>query len=230
MNKPIEGEFRRQFEETFADAGLDNPHITESGREECRGALDVIEGVVRGEISRGLPSYIDADDLIQECAIRLPAAIKAYRGKGGASVKTYLKTVIRNDVMDLIKLERREPIHSPFCDGSSDVRFNEDDERDEEISWSSYRNREDSGEEHELTERDKSRLKALFTLLTKEQLIAVLMCHHEGLTQEQAAKRLGITRNAVKSRLRKASLVLQKQFSKKSGSRYQFPNLSSLSR
>jgi DNA-directed RNA polymerase specialized sigma subunit len=43
--------------------------------------------------------------------MRLPDAIRNYRGEAGASLKTYLKTAIRRDVMDAIGHERREPIH-----------------------------------------------------------------------------------------------------------------------
>jgi DNA-directed RNA polymerase specialized sigma24 family protein len=48
-------------------------------------------------------------------------------------------------------------------------------------------------------------------LLTSEQAQVVELCHIDLLTQHEAAVRLGITRNAVKSRLLKAAAKLRKQ-------------------
>lgn len=202
MDKRISGEFRHEFEQMFGALATANPHISIAGRRQCEKALDLVEGVVRGTVARGVPTYIEADDLIQECLVRLPDAISAYTGKHGASVKTYLKAVIRHDVLDVIGHERRQPTNMAYRDNIAvghDAPWEEEDIewKDAALSYSHGLRQSREWERGSLTGVDKA-------LLTPDQYDAVILCHVEGMTQEQAAKRLGITREALSSRLRKA--------------------------
>lgn len=180
----------------------------------------LVEQVVRGTCSRGVPTYIESDDLIQECALRLPQAIRDYRGEAGASMKTYLKAVIRRDVLDVIKRERREPIHG--CRTGGDLtalcEAESDDPESRNVAFKSavYEHSMEMGSLNaRRADNTDSRLGDWRNLLTAEQVQVVELCHIDRMTQEEAATRLGITRNAVKSRLLKASARLQKQQSEK---------------
>jgi len=229
MNKPISGELRHEFEQMFAALATGNPHIALKDREQCEKALDLVLDIVRGTLSRGAPTYIEADDLIQECLMRLPDVIRDYRGKRGAALKTYLKTAIRRDVMDAIQRERREPIH--YAAGDNILPNGETIEDGAPVPWEEAdfsMFKQSALEQRELDQRSTAVFDAMH-MLTNDQLDAVILCHVSGLTQDAAARQLGITREAVASRLRKASAALKKNI-KIFSSRYQSPVPSSLSR
>lgn len=214
MEGTIQGEYRRQFEETFAALAAENPNITTDGREDCRKALDLVEEVVRGTKSRGIPTYIEADDLIQECLLRLPDAMRKYRGENGASPKTYLRTVIRRDVLDQIAAQRREPINSPYRD-TDNIEVGNEVKPEDERAWK--KNFKSNVAEYSRSLADAGEwgpqpqpLMDACGALTPEQRAAVTLCDLEGITQEEAAARLGIKRTAIASRLRKAHGKLAK--------------------
>ena len=156
--------------------------------------------------------------------MRLPDVIKGYRGTAGASLKTYLKTTIRRDVMDAIRRERREPINSrsgenivvgiesnsaegdgPVARIAADAAF-----RADVIAYSE----EKSNQRERPDWFDGGPIGAMESLLTDGQIQVVRLCHISGMTQERAAKELGITRGAVKSRLAKADAKLRKHLGK----------------
>ena len=188
--------------------------------------LPLVERIVLGTIARGVPAYIEKEDLVQECALRLPEAIGRYRGKAGASLKTYLKTVIRRDVMDEIRRQRREPIHSgarsadSITVGIEAVEARNVKERNEqfkravtEYSWGVAHSREGAPAWGGLGINPLA-VRSLCAL-THDQYQAVVLCDVAGMTQQGAAERLGITRNAIASRLRKAHATLDKHNPKK---------------
>jgi RNA polymerase sigma factor (sigma-70 family) len=194
--------------------------MTIEDREECKRALDLVLGFVRGTLSRGVPTYVEADDLVQECLIRLPDAIRDYRGKNGSSVKTYLKAVIRNDVMDAIKRERREPASGGVEIDTADTgtaggpRVGLVNEHGQQISRNHAALEYSSGvAEQNGWNRQIYPVVDPVALLTDQQLDVVGLCDLLDVTQEEAAERLGITRNAVASRLRKAHTKLRKAYS-----------------
>jgi RNA polymerase sigma factor (sigma-70 family) len=182
--------------------------------------MTLVEDIVHGTCSRGVPTYIEADDLIQECLMRIPGAIKGYRGVGGATLKTYLKTAIRRDVMDLIQRERREPINSSSRSGGDVVVGIEANtvEGDESAARTAHRAAVIAYCEQESNSREwgnnSNSVQEAGRILTPEQFQAVRLCYVAGMTQEQAAKELGITREAVKSRLAKADFKLRKHLKK----------------
>jgi RNA polymerase sigma factor (sigma-70 family) len=208
MERLIPDKMRRDLREVFAALAAENPYITAEDREQCD-ILALVEGVVRGELSRGVPFYVEGDALAQECLVRIPEAIRSFSRRNGCSLKSYLKCVILHDVQDVIKSERREPIHShrdgPDVSESIDP-VTETEPGDSDMVKAFFEN-SDSQAQHFGLSRIEG---AMLCFLTKGQYDAVRLCHLDGLTQEQAAKALGITREAVKSRLGKASATLQK--------------------
>jgi RNA polymerase sigma factor (sigma-70 family) len=218
MNKPISEEMRRELEYVFAACATANPHMTPKDREQCREALDLVLAVVRGTLSRGVPSYIEGDDLVQECLIRLPDAIRAYRRKSGSSVKTYLKAVIRNDVMDFINHERRQP--SAIAEGFETWNPGDEspalvDEYGLRIGWAqaALNHSRDIAEQRDWDRLERPPTVDLTALLTDEQLDVVAFCDLLDRSQKDTAELLGISRNAVASRLRKAHAKLRKAYS-----------------
>lgn len=175
--------------------------------------LPLVKKCVGLACADGVPTYIEADDLIQECAIRLPKAIRDFRGDAGASMKTYLTGVIKNDVKDQINRARtayglRTGDNVPEMDGASEPEDLESNGYGSSAVWYFSRERAESNEDH----RGSSPRPDLRKVLTPEQAEVVELCHLQGLTQEVAAVRLGITRNAVKSRLLKAEANIKKHF------------------
>lgn len=180
--------------------------------------LPLVKQIVRGTCSRGVPTYIDADDLVQECALRLPQAIIGYQGRLGASMKTYLKTVIRRDVLDVIDRESCDPICGlrigDDITACIEVESQDTESRNRAFKHAVAENSRaiaDSNADPAAWSGDAGRLSDWRGRLTSEQAQVVELCHVNGMTQKQAAARLGVTREAVKSRLLKASLNLRKQ-------------------
>jgi len=145
--------------------------------------LPTIRKIAKGVIAAHCASGgIDLDDVVQEVALRMMTRGWNHQGRRGATLETYLQSIIKNHVIDCIR---------------NSVRF-----RHEEVFaepavappvW--------------MLCQDRARLKKL---LTKKQLQAVELVYVYGFTHEQAANRLGIRRVAISRRLRRALIVLKK--------------------
>lgn len=168
--------------------------------------LDVVKGIV----ARGVPEHIAKDDLIQHCTLHLFDAITAYRGENGASLRTYLQSVIRNKAQNFIKRERSQTgqwVRGKFDGDDADAEncWHErvDYSRDQGDRSNTYTSSE---AEHRLLDWER-----IAELVTPEQLQALQCCYRHGKTQEEAAAELGITREALASRLRKAIPTLRRE-------------------
>lgn len=80
-------------------------------------------------------------------------------------------------------------------------------------------------EDDVVTRMELEKLRAMLNGLTDKQRYAIEMCAIQGMTQVEAAKRLGISREAVKARLKGAKEALKKSGKETIGD-YQFPHQS----
>lgn len=173
----------------------------------------LILGVIGGILSRGVPEHITKDDLIQHCTLCLLDAVAGYRGENGASLKTYLQRVIWNKAQNFIKRERsqtglwdRGGLDGDGADMGSCRQGRADYDR-----YQADRSNTDTSNETESRLLDWERIAEL---LTPEQFQALQCCHRYSKTQEGAAAELGITREALASRLRKAISTLRREKAK----------------
>ena len=206
---PMTDALRREFGATFAALATENPYISVKGREECRNALELVEGVVRGVVA----TDIDCDELIQECLIRLPDAIRQYRGNNGSSLRTYLKKVIQNDVIDAIKRERKDLVHNAQ---PLPMESQPQGSLGHSLQWVLYDNLRLDDDLASSISADYARqqLRGWLDWVTPDQAIVLALCTIHGLTQEAAATRLGTTRGGVLSRLNKGLANIRKHLDK----------------
>jgi len=145
--------------------------------------LPTIRKIAGGVMAaRCVPGGLDLDDVVQEVALRMMTRGWDYQGRRGATLGTYLRSVIKNHVIDCIRDSARcrheealsEPAVAPPV-------------------W--------------MLCQDRAVLKKL---LTKKQLQAVELVYVYGFTHEQAAKKLGIHRVKISERLRRALFRLKK--------------------
>lgn len=69
--------------------------------------LPLVKDVIRVAFPGGFPSYVNLEDMEQECFIRLPAIIEDHHGKNGARLETFVRTAVRNDARDYLKQQHR---------------------------------------------------------------------------------------------------------------------------
>jgi RNA polymerase sigma factor (sigma-70 family) len=145
--------------------------------------LPLIGRIVRSLVACGLPAFVDRDDIKQEAAMRLITAIDRYDGRNGASRETFLRKVIRQDLLDAIDKQWRKDRYSLVHDDPRQAGT-----------------RLISGAHH-VSEWRKT--------LTRKQAQAMELVYVYGFTQERAADKLGIHRVSVAKRLRSAVIRLK---------------------
>jgi len=179
-------------------------------------AAGVIDGLLAGKV----PPYIDRDELIGECITRLPSLLDEYGARNGASLGTFLKKAWRNDALNFIDKERRRrkylvddpirPTNSDSDDENDDVRSPEDQVVFEQQQREGRAQDQDTYQT--LLRADV--FERASRLLTREQFSALMLCYRAGLTERQAGQELGTTREAIHSRLGKATQKLKADFQK----------------
>jgi len=174
-------------------------------------------GVVDGLLAGGVPSYVDRDELIGECIAQLPALLAEFEGRNGASLETFLKRAWRNDVLNFIEKERGRRAHlDPHPLLSTGARDSDEQDGGSFQDRAEYELQRDSDSWH-AAESFRMALKSdVFSsarkLLTPEQFEAVMCCYYAGMTEKIAAEKLGTTREAVASRLRKSIRKIRDDF------------------
>lgn len=145
-------------------------------------------GLARGLLG-GSPTA--AEDAVQEAWVRVLRGAGGFRGEAG--VKTWLYRIVINRCRDIQRRERRRIVReTSFRLVGAGGAASETDV---------------SGD---AAERDR-RLHASLRGLPVEQREAVLLCHHRGVTQAEAARVLGIPEGTLKSRVRTGLAALRKR-------------------
>ena len=175
--------------------------------------LSLIRDVIR-TFGGGFPHYVDSSDMEQECLIKMPDIIADYAGWNEASLETFCRGAIRNDIRDYLKHAHRAHERLPEAALPWETKRAYDADGDfvgakqspeKELPYS-------TGLEMEtvVNEDAVAIMEAAKRALTPAQF-QVLDCRHRlGMTQEETGWYLGITREAVASRERKAVANLQK--------------------
>lgn len=128
----------------------------------------------------------EAEDLAQEAFVRIYQRAGCY--KPIASFKTWFYQVLGNLCRDWIK--RKKPVSfdeydHPVADDDPDLRF-------------------------ERKQRQDAVLLAITTLPTNQRL-ALVMCHYEGLSYDEAARSLSLSRKSIESLLVRAKRSLRRE-------------------
>jgi len=192
--------------------------------------LPLVRDVIR-TFGGGFPYYVDVEDLQQECLIKIPGIIASYCGRNGASAETFVRGAVRNDVRDFLKDAHSKHKRMPVTAYPWETKRTEDADGDfvsgnsraESVLRGDYL--ADSGGQMRPTRRSDFRrvdmqtevneaaiemLCAAKGVLTAEQYSVVDCRERLGMTQEQTGEYLGISREAVASRERKAIAKLRK--------------------
>jgi RNA polymerase sigma factor (sigma-70 family) len=174
-------------------------------------------GVVDGLLAGKVPAYIDRDELIGECIAQLPSLLAEYQGRNGASLETFLKRAWRSDALNFIDKERRRHTHlapHPLLSTGARDSGEEDTGSFQDRAELALQRNSDTWHSAEAFRRglksdvfSRARL-----LLTPDQFEALRWCYYAGMTERMAAEKLGITREAVASRLRKAVRKIREDF------------------
>ena len=134
-------------------------------------------------VALGIPSYIEADDLIQYASSRLIENIEQHDGR--ASLETFLNHAIRNDIINCIKSERS---HWGRFSGGAPRRKLADIGTAGRAMRKGVRS---SGID----------VRAAINQLPPKQKDAIVYCDILGFSQEEAGRILGISHQAVSCRL-----------------------------
>lgn len=181
--------------------------------------LPLVQHVIRVAFPGGFPSYVDRDDLEQECLIKLPAIIGEYKGKDGAKLETFVRGAVRNDVRDHLKrLHRQNERERAVALPKDEILWDANGyrvHRDSKV-WNIAQRVGGYANASMWLETDPDRsvkddeLDAVKHALTKDQF-AVYMCRFVlRMTQQTTADYLRTTRNAIASRERKITANLRK--------------------
>jgi RNA polymerase sigma-70 factor (ECF subfamily) len=129
----------------------------------------------------------DAEDAVQETLWAATRAIRMFRGTA-KSVASWLFTIVRNECYRLLERHRRAPASLDESSRAADARAPDD----------------------ELEARRRSRLLArALEALDPVSREVILLRDIQQLTAPEAAERLGISVDAVKSRLHRARVSLK---------------------
>lgn len=141
--------------------------------------MPLVERIVRGLFRiRLIPRFIEINDVIQECALRLLTEIPAHDPESGGQLTTYLHWVIRRDAINCIEKQFRRDRYTYYSNDSDGQNGLEDYSDDQHRS-------------HFVTHED------IKDALSARQYEVFQLVHVYGFTQEEAAKRLGTTQSAV---------------------------------
>jgi len=147
--------------------------------------LDLVNKLVRSMVSsRSVPGSLEVDDVVQDVAVELLQTIRGNGDKSIAWSRRYVASIVRRTVNRSISAHYR-PDNYPLAPIHA--------ARPE--AWMLF-------QDYHLSRK----------LLTKKQLEAVELVYVYGLTQEQAAKKLGVDPRAVRMRLHSAIFRLKKIF------------------
>ncbi len=158
--------------------------------------LPLVQRIVMGLFAiRNIPQFIDAEDVIQECSVKLISEVEGYDPSRGANLTTYLHWVIRRDAIDIVRKQFHRGRYQMYFDPPTHKSGNGKQnghrmifsERDTDPNWLFGIKRSD-----------------MKRVLTKKQLDAVEAVYIYGFTQERAARKLGLSRQSVDTHLRRA--------------------------
>ncbi|MEZ4216104.1 MAG: sigma-70 family RNA polymerase sigma factor [Myxococcota bacterium] len=173
-----------------------------------RGEAQAYERLVRANTPRMLVvarRYLqtdeDARDAVQEAFVSAFRAIDRF--EGGAQLSTWLHRIVVNACLMRLRTRRRKPEQSIE---ELLPRFREDGHL--EAPTTGWR----SGADRQL-ERSQTRaaVREAIDRLPESHRTVLLLRDIEGFDTEEAARELGITRGAVKTRLHRARLALREQ-------------------
>lgn len=146
------------------------------------------EAALLGLASGLLGSRALGEEAVQEAWVRVIRFAGSFDGR--ASVRTWLYRVTVNRCREIRRREARARRSARRASEGRGARV------------------DDVGDPRSVTELNGSLRAALESLATTERE-AVLLCHHAGLTQKQAAEVLGVPLGTLKSRTRKGLMRLR---------------------
>lgn len=149
------------------------------------------------------------DDLFLEALLSLEQAVNSYRRDGGANLDSYIRLVANRRVASTIRLLKRRSgrIHNEALslDDVPNGSFNEYDTRLEMIPQT---NMLAEPEYHYHYESARARLDDCIDHLSEKEK-KVCACWQEGLSYQEAARRLNITTKAYDGRLQRVRKKLE---------------------
>jgi RNA polymerase sigma factor (sigma-70 family) len=178
--------------------------------------IPLIRDVISRRFGGSFPHYVDLDEMVQDCLIRLVDVIPACLGKNIRSIENFVRAAVQNDVRDYLEKQhrafKREGTSAyPWEErvvrdtGGDFVRVGRDEEMRVYDEWAS-----DVLQTEVNDEVQDEEIEAAKVLLTGEQYRAYNCRRLLSMTQEETACYLGITREAVASRQRKAYAKMER--------------------
>ncbi len=142
----------------------------------------------------------EAEEVLQETFINACRSVDAFEGRSGLG--TWLYRIATNN--SLMRLRRRQPVI---------VSLDEPSESDENADFHPRNLRDWSAEPEDvaLTTELRGAMDAAVATLPETLRAAFILRDIEGLSTEQAAEALGISREALKVRLHRARLLLRER-------------------
>ncbi len=128
-----------------------------------------------------IPTYVEIDDIVQEAAVRLLGALGEYKVRLGATVGTFIRRVVHDDALGVIRRERFR--------------------RSARSGLEPYQR---SAERPGLDMADAERV------LTEQQCAVLFYCHELGYSQTEVAAMMGLSQPSVSRLLAGACRNLQK--------------------
>lgn len=151
-----------------------------------------VEARLRSFVSRRVASAADVDDVIQEVFLRLSQSVGSLRDED--RLAPWLFSIARNVVTDHHRRAARE---RPL--GEGELALPEDD-------------REDAPDARPLEDELAACVARFVAELPPEQREAITLVELEGVSQKDAAERLGLSHSGMKSRVQRARAELRRRF------------------